>query len=309
MSIRRAIVPPALALACHVSFADTSITLRPGPSAGGVTNGDTFVTSGPEGDFAGNNYGGAGALAVAAAGSLNGPFSAVIRFDASAAKAAFDAAYGPGGWRLEAAALQLTLTPAVNPIFNPTVPGAVDAHWIADDSWVEGTGNPNSPSTFGLAWNGLAALLETAEPAGRLDFQDAVVGVPADYSLIIRGGLAADVAAGGPVGFAFTAGDSEVAVVFNSRSHPMAERHPALTLTAGPVLPEIAELRTVDGRMDLELVFAARAGMKLTVQASEDLSHWADVAALTATDGLNTTAVSAPPGNGHRYWRLLRRFP
>ena len=47
---------------------------------------DAFVTTGSANDLATNNYGGAGALALSAAGSSKGEFQSVLRFDTSGAK-------------------------------------------------------------------------------------------------------------------------------------------------------------------------------------------------------------------------------
>ena len=47
-----------------------------------------------------NNYGGAGAFAVAAPGLPKGEFQSLVQFDLSPAKASFDAALGAGNWTL-----------------------------------------------------------------------------------------------------------------------------------------------------------------------------------------------------------------
>src|SRR4051812_32101343 len=44
----------------------------------------------------GQNYGGAGAVAIAGTGSPQGEFQSLIKFDLGPARAAFDAAYGVG---------------------------------------------------------------------------------------------------------------------------------------------------------------------------------------------------------------------
>lgn len=57
---------------------------------------DAFVTTGPTGNLSGNNYGGAGALSVAAPGLAKGEFQSVLQFDLSSATASFNAQFGAG---------------------------------------------------------------------------------------------------------------------------------------------------------------------------------------------------------------------
>ena len=56
--------------------------------------GDAFVTTGPTGSLSGNNYGGAGALSVAAPGSPQGQFLSVLEFSLAGARNFFDGVYG-----------------------------------------------------------------------------------------------------------------------------------------------------------------------------------------------------------------------
>ncbi len=309
MSICRLSPVPVLSLLGAPAIAGTVVTLRPGPSSDGLTNGDAFVTTGPAGNLAGNNYGGAGAWAVAAAGSSKGPFSSVVRFDVSAAKAVFDAAYGPGGWDAESAALRLTTTMANNPIFNAGVPGQVAVRWIADDSWVEGAGNPNAPSGTGLTWENFTPLLEVSEPAGMLAVLHTGDGVTAEYPLAICPGMRGDMATGGTLGLAFTPGDDSVAVLFNSRSFGTASRNPALVLTAGPFLPEITDLRRseIPGRFILS--FTSRAGLSVIPQSSANLMEWNDSEPVLSVAGRNDAPVSAGAGDAAHFWRLKRVLP
>ncbi len=79
---------------------------------------DAFVTTGPFGNLSISNYGGAGALSVAAARSANGQFQSVMRYELSAAQTLFDPMFGAGQWTVQAVTLQLTAQSANNPIFN-----------------------------------------------------------------------------------------------------------------------------------------------------------------------------------------------
>src|SRR5689334_17225050 len=100
---------------------------------------DAFVDSAqPSG-----NFGGGGALSVAAPGSPHGEFQSVIRFATSTSLGQFDDAFGPHQWRVQSAVLRLHAAAPVNPIFNPTSAGQFQAWFMADDSWTEGTGTPS----------------------------------------------------------------------------------------------------------------------------------------------------------------------
>src|SRR4051794_29701370 len=114
--------------------AGAAVVLRP--------SADTFVSSArPAGSF-----GTAGALAVSAAGLPRGEFQTLLRFDASAAAASFDALYGPNNWRLTSAALSLLTQAPNNAAFNTAnAAGAFAVTWTADDGWAQGTGSPSAP--------------------------------------------------------------------------------------------------------------------------------------------------------------------
>src|SRR5689334_8158093 len=84
---------------------------------------DAFVTTGPTANLSGNNYGGAGALSVAAPGLANGEFQSVLRFDLSGAKSSFDTQFGAGQWSIQSISLALTATAPNNAIFNASAAG------------------------------------------------------------------------------------------------------------------------------------------------------------------------------------------
>lgn len=222
-------------LAGSASGTAATITLRPDASSSAVTNGDAFVTTGPSGNLASNNYGGAGALAISASGLAKGGFASLLRFDAAAAKTAFDTAYGQGGWVLDTAVLQLTTANANNAIFNTSAAGAFSVRWMAADGWTEGTGTPAAASATGINWSGTAGLLPGSEAAGTFALASVADGITANYSLTLTPGLAADLGTGGSLGFYLEAADSTVSAVFNSRSFATASRNPALILTTSPV--------------------------------------------------------------------------
>lgn len=219
--------------AAHLSAA--TVTLRPNAGSDGTTNGDAFVTTGPSGNLSGFNYGGAGALAVSATGSAAGGFSSFLRFDAAAAKSAFDLSYGSGGWILDSVVLQLTTTNANNPIFNSNAAGSFSVQWIPAYALVEGSGTPAASSTDGVRWADVPNLITGAETGGTFPIVSIADGVTANYTLTPSTGLLQDITGGGPVSLFLAPADTAMSAVFNSRSFGNASRNPALILTASPV--------------------------------------------------------------------------
>src|SRR5436305_5750530 len=84
---------------------------------------DAFVTTGPANDLTGNNYGGAGALSVAAPGSAKGEFKSVLQFDLSGARSSFDSSFGAGQWNLQSVSLRLSAASPLNGIVNASAAG------------------------------------------------------------------------------------------------------------------------------------------------------------------------------------------
>jgi hypothetical protein len=139
---------------------------------------DAFVSSGPTGNLSGNNYGGAGALSVAAPGLANGEFQSVIRFDLSGAKASFDSQFGAGQWSIQSITITLTATAPNNPIFNSSAAGNFGISWMQNDSWVEGSGTPMAPTTTGITFSSLPSFLSAGdESLGTFSFPGGTNGV------------------------------------------------------------------------------------------------------------------------------------
>jgi hypothetical protein len=196
---------------------------------------DAFVTS----QFPGNNYGGAGAISVSAAGTSGRELFTLLRFDLASTMASFDQAFGAGHWTLDGASLQLTAASPSNQVFNSTEAGQIGADWLADDSWVEGTGSPMNTSTIGITLNTLPALVANgSEGLGLLAF-DGSTSDAATYDLVISPAFLADVQTGGLLSILLSPGDAVVSGVFNSRNFASTSNHPYLILSAVQV-PEPA---------------------------------------------------------------------
>lgn len=181
-----------------------------------------------------NNYGGAGALSVAASGLPQGEFQSLLRFDTAAAIAQFDATYGAGNWTIDSVSLRLTATPPNNPLFNPSAAGQFRAHWMQNDSWAEGTGTPSSPSASGITFATLPTFLSGSdEDLGTLNFPGGTTGT-ISYLLSIMPLFEADIESGGLIGIRLAPADATVSYLFNSRSVGSAPNRPALLITAIP---------------------------------------------------------------------------
>jgi uncharacterized protein (TIGR03382 family) len=208
---------------------------------------DAFLTGGSNDPNAGSqtaNYGGAGALQVSAAGSTKGEIQSLLKFDLSAAKASFDATFGAGNWTVNSITLQLGTNFGVqgtqpnNPIFNSINGGLFKIDWMANDSWVEGTGTPASPTTNGVTFSDLAGLIGASdETLGTFTYTP--VGntnpptVPeASYALSLAPSFLADVTGGSIVSLRAYAGDAGVSYLFNSRS--FSGNQPTLVIDAVP---------------------------------------------------------------------------
>jgi hypothetical protein len=219
---------------------------------------DAFVRSA---DPAGN-YGGAGALEVSgliatnASGVQQGQFDSFMRFDVSSEVSTFNSNFGTGNWAISVVSLKLTEVGAPgNAVFNRGV-GQFQVQWIANDSWLEGTGNPGATTTNGIVWNDEAtvladgqSLLGTYSNAGANGLRTLVLGTPSAF--------VNDITAGGLVSFYLNpTANSTVGFNFNSRSFGTASAQPFLVLTA-VAIPEPTTLGLV-GFSVLALVASRR---------------------------------------------------
>ena len=195
---------------------------------------DTVVATGPSNNFINNNYGGAGATSVAGASTSKGEQRTVTRFDVSTAASAFNTEFGAGNWAVDSVVLRLTaqVPGGANPLFNnPNVAGQFIIDWVSVDSWVEGTGNPNTPTASGLTWATLN--LGTAQSQGTQGYNGSTGAV--DYLLTPSAGLLADIMSGGYASFMLRASDPTMSAIFNSRSNGTTANWPVLTITASAV--------------------------------------------------------------------------
>ena len=234
-------------LALFLALTAQAATFTLNPSA------DAFVTTGPTANLSGNNYGGAGALSVAAPGLSQGQFQSVMRFDLSGARTSFDTQFGAGQWSIQSITLQLTATGPNNGIFNSSAAGQFGISWMQNGPWTEGSGTPQSPTTTGITYNSLTGTYIGAgdESLGTFSFGGGTSGNDT-YSLALTSGFDADATAGNLVSFRLFAADSAVSYLFDSRSFGTTTFRPLMTVTAvpepGSLALGLAALAVVAGR-------------------------------------------------------------
>lgn len=213
---------------------------------------DTFVNNGPGNSRVGNNYGAAGALAVAADTTVNaantqGQFLSLLQFDTSAAKSAFDAQYGVGNWVVTGVQLLLTAQAPNNSLFNgngtlTNTAGSIDVSWLANNGWVEGSGTPALPSSTGLTYSNLGTYTGSSdEGLGSFYFNGGTSGTTT-ASLNLTTNFTADLLAGGLSTFELApSAGSLVSAVFLSRNYTgggYPSDRPELSITAVAAAPE-----------------------------------------------------------------------
>jgi hypothetical protein len=195
---------------------------------------DAFVATGPTGNLSNNNYGGGGALALAAPGLTNGEFQTVLRFDFSGMKAQFDARFGLDQWSIGSISLLLVSSPHNNAIYNDIAPGTFGISLMQNSSWVEGTGNASNPSSNGITYNTLVNSFinnSSDPPLGVFSFSGGASGTNV-YTLPTSAGLDSDIYAGSIATLRLYGADNQVSYLFSSRSSTSGS--PLLVVTATP---------------------------------------------------------------------------
>lgn len=192
---------------------------------------DAFVSSAQPA----RNFGGAGALSVAASGLGGGGFETLLRFDAMAAKAGFDAEFGPGNWTISAASLSLSAAFPLQSIFNPSSAGNFSVDWMENDSWSEGFGTPNINSAAGITFATLPTFLSANDQSLGVHAFGGTTSGTRTYALGLPTGLAGDVSSGGLVSLHLAVPlDSSASYLFYARNFSNSTTWPTLTLTAVP---------------------------------------------------------------------------
>jgi hypothetical protein len=186
----------------------------------------------------GSNYGAAGSLSVSGpaavngSGQQNGLLDSLIRFPMSNVVAAAAGVFGTNAWVVTGATLIVTEVGAPNnAVFNRGV-GAFEIRWLASDTWVEGAGTPNTPTTDGVGYQDLSSLLNPALDASLGFFTNSGLNVTLTFPLVLAGGVVSNILAGANVNLYLTAASASVGFTFNSRNFATSNAWPGLTITA-----------------------------------------------------------------------------
>jgi hypothetical protein len=185
------------------------------------------------------NYGGAGALSVSGSSSTNvvsgltnGIADTFIRFNTSAMVANFNTLFGTNNWVISGAKLQVTETGTPNNNIFDQGKGAFQIYWVAGDTWTEGTGTPNLPTTDGIVFTNELVLLTNTASLGA--FTNTGTSVTLLFPLALSPAFVSDAQAGGEVTIFLTAIDPQTGFTFNSRSFGTVSARPYLEISAVP---------------------------------------------------------------------------
>jgi hypothetical protein len=187
------------------------------------------------------NFGAAGTLAIAPASASKGAFDSVLMFNTASAVSQFDTTYGAGNWMITGLTLSLAGNYGTNgakpssSILNTVSGGNFSIDWIANNSWVEGTGGGNGAANGAVSFNSIPSLLGAGHDSlGTYTYTPPGNNIFAGYSLSLDAGLVSGAAAGGAVSLFFYAADNQVSYLFNSREYTASPNSPQLTLTVAP---------------------------------------------------------------------------
>jgi hypothetical protein len=285
-----------------------------------TTTADAFLATGSPNyengaDLTGLNFGGAGTLAVAPASAAKGEFQSVLRFNLAAAEAMFDTDYGAGNWTVTAISLTLTSnygTTGVqpnNPLFNVISSGQFVIEWLANDDWVEGTGNPGQPTTDGITYDSLPGLLsDTHEILCTNTYSPPGTNVPVIYALPLSTNLVAAALTGGDVNFLFYAADNQIGYLFNSHEYGRGNQ-PLIQVVAVSKTPQLKILSGWFTNSLFHLTAVGGSNLQYQVQANSDLTttNWETVGAVTADGtGMILFDDTNAAGQNRRFYRLSR---
>lgn len=261
-------------------------------------------------DLTGLNFGGAGTLAVAPAGSAKGEFQTLLRFNLAASLATFNAAYGSNHWVVSRVLLVLTSnygTAGVapnNPLFNVISGGQFVIEWLADDEWLPGTGTPNLPTSDGVCYDSLPGLLaQNHLPLGTNDYSPPGDNVPVFWPLPLAAPLIAALAGGSDLNLRCYAADQQVGYLFNSPKYGRGNE-PRIQLVAAPVL-QIMTAAFIPGGFQLTGLGNIHTTYHVQATPRLDSAGWTNLATVTADGAGQIVFVDPSPGQAaQRFYRL-----
>jgi hypothetical protein len=194
-----------------------------------------------------HNYGAAGALSVSGSIATNptsglpeGLLDSFLQFNVFSAVTSFNGSFGMGQWTISSVTLALTASSANNADFNLGA-GQFAVSWIGNNSWLEGTGTPSSPTTNGITYAQEPSILNSTvdESLGTFTYNGATSG-QVKLSFGLPSGFISEISTGNLVSFYMTATPgSSIGFTFNSRNFTSSSAWPALDITA-VAIPEPA---------------------------------------------------------------------
>ncbi len=278
---------------------------------------DAFVCTGSPNyqsgaDLTGLNFGGAGTLAIAPATSAKGEFQSVIKFSLSNGVALFNSTYGSNNWSIASVSLELASNYGVggvqpnNPIFNVVSGGQFVIEWLADDSWAEGTGTPNLPTTDGITYNSLPILLaQQHEALCTNTYVPPGDNVHVTWPLPLTANLVADVSGGGEVTFRFYAADNQIGYLFNSYSYGRGNE-PLIHVAAMPLLRILSGTFT-NGVFHLTGIGGVNLQYQVKATAELATTNWQTIGTVTADSaGIIQFDDNSASSQSKRFYRLAR---
>ncbi len=267
---------------------------------------DTFVRSlDPT-----HNYGGAGALSVSGPiatniiGQQEGLLDSFMRFDVSGVASNFNSIYGTGRWGIS----KLTLvvfeqTDVNNTDFNGGV-GPFEIRWIATNTWTEGTGKPNNPTTDGITYNDEPSLLNPTIGSLGTFVNGGTDGV-VRLSLGSSAGFVSDISTGNLVSLFLTATtNSTVGFTFHSRNFVDPTQFPYLEIIAVPI-SQVTSL-VITGS-DVKISFTTTNGLPYAVEANSNLTtgSWNVLTnSIAGTGGIVTFTDSGAAALPQRFYKV-----
>jgi hypothetical protein len=262
------------------------------------------------------NYGGAGSLSVSGAsavngsGVANGAFDSFIRINTAAMVANFNGLFGTNNWVINGVNLRVVETGApANALFNRGV-GAFEIRWIANDSWTEGIGTPIAPTTNGICYANVAALLNGNTDASLGIFTNAGVDTTLAFPLSLPPAFVNDLSAGGEVGFYLTAVDAGIGFTMNSRSFMTNSARPVVEISAIP-RPAIAAIQPSGADLVLTATNGAAGGTYYVLSSTNltlPLGQWlpvvTNVAGANGNFSIVITNSASTVTNGEHFFIL-----
>jgi hypothetical protein len=262
-----------------------------------------------------HNYGGAGALSVSGPiatnvlGQQEGLLDTFMRFDMSGAVTNFNASYGAGQWVMVNATLVLfEQGQPNNTIFNRGV-GPFEVEWMADNSWQEGTGNPNNPTTDGIVWNDEASVLNSNLDEYLGTFVNGGTDGVVALTLGLPSGFVSQLSTRGMVSFYMTATtNSTVGFTFHSHNFVGSNQWPFLEITAVPT-PQVTSFVISGG--NARIGFTTWTNLSYAIEYNNDLvtGSWTTLTNITGAGGIMSVTDSGAAMLPKRFYRVRLIVP